>query len=269
MKKMILLLLTIGLIAGVAVACGGPGITNVTGAGGIAHLAGSFDEGEDPEGDFRSDDDEGEFNRTDDDPHRGEGSDITFDINNIVLPGEGVECDINSSLPYFTMVRGNVVSIETGYVTYVTIKDAEGFTTVLVVGENTLFPFSGTFEVGNNITGWYQTFAPAPSIYPPQYIAAVLAAGIPEGINVRVDRFKSWGDDDNDYFISNDGSFAFRIDENTEVILEDGVEFIGNEFDGRRIVVMYPHGISTRIIPEMKVASKLIVLYESIIPMFF
>ena len=56
-------------------------------------------------------------------------------------------------------------------------------------------------------------------------------------------------------------------DENTEVILEDGIEFIGDDFDGRRIVVIY--GISTRSIPEMAVASKLIVLYESITPLFF
>ena len=262
MKKMLLLLLTVGLIAGVAVACGGPGILALPGVEGIVPLPDNLDDdGENTEGDFHAD---GEY--THDYPYEGEGSDITFNIGDIVLPGEGVDCNIKSTLPYYTMVSGKVVRIETGYVTYVTIEDAEGFITVLVIGEDTLFPFSGRFEVGDFITGWYQTFAPAPAIYPPQYIAAVIAADKPEDVNVRVKLFKTWEDNDG-YFLSRDGSFAFRADENTEVILEDGIEFIGDEFDSRRIVVIYER--SARSIPEIAVARKLIVLYESIMPVPF
>ena len=263
MKKALVVLLSVGLIAGTAVACGGTDVENEIGARDIVPVSYVFYDDNDTGGDFMTND---EFNYTDDDTDIDWGSDITFDIDNIILPGQGEQCYIDATRPFYTAVSGTVVSIENGSMTYVTIEDANGAITVLLIGEDTLFPFSDNIIVGDSVTGWYLTNAPAPAIYPPKLKAAVLAAGMPEGLNIRVNLFKTW-EDNNGYFISHDGSFAFRIDENTEAVLEDGIEFIGDEFDGRRIVVIY--GVSTRSIPEMTVASKLIVLYESIVPLPF
>lgn|GEM_PF-3402034 len=272
MKKAILLLLSVGIISGVAVACGGPDVENENNVDGIVPASDDITDGMYTGGDFTEGNDEFEYkfdnSNTDDDMHIDWGSDITFDDVNIILPGEGDDCNIDMTRPYYIAKNGTVASIETrGAATYVTIEDADGVITVLLVGEDTLFPFSNRIEVGDIVTGWFPANAPAPAIYPPQYMAAVFAAGVPDGVNVRVNLFETWEGNDDGYYISHDGLFAFRIDENTEVVLEDGVEFIGDEFDGRRIIVIY--GVSTRSIPEMTVASKLIVLYENIAPVHF
>jgi hypothetical protein len=129
MKKVLLVLLSLSLIVGAAVACGGSDVENELGARGVALQSGGFDVGEDTVGDFNSDD--GEY--ADDDPHIDWGSDITFDIGDITLPGEGEECNIDTTKPFYTAVSGIVVSIETMTLTYVTIEDADGFITVLVI----------------------------------------------------------------------------------------------------------------------------------------
>jgi hypothetical protein len=185
MKKAILLLLTLGLIAGLTVACGGSDVDSIRGAEDIASLLYDFDCCDCMGGDFS----------TDDGLYIDRDSDITFDDINIILPNFDEPCYDEELLR---------------------IK------------------------------------------------AEFFAAGVPEGMIMKAARFNTW--EDTGYFISHDGSFAFKTDENTEVILEDGNEFIGDEFDGRRIVVIYPDGISTRMIPEMVIASKLIVLYESVVP---
>jgi len=273
MKKVLLILLTVSLIAGVAVACGGSDVENEIGARGIAPASYDLNDGESTDGGFMEGNDEFVYRFDDsdtDDEFKIEiewGSDITFDIDSITLPGQGEDCNIGITIPFFITKSGTVVSVEVrDTISYVTIEDTEGVITLLMVGEDTLFPFSGHIEAGETVTGWVAASSPAPAIYPPQYMAAVIAVGVPEGLNVRVNLFNAW-ENNNGYFISQDGSFAFRIDENTEVVLEDGVEFIGDEFDGRRIIVIY--GVSTRSIPEMTTASKLIVLYENIMPVRF
>jgi hypothetical protein len=265
MKKAVLFLLSVGLIAGAAVACGGTDVEKEVSALGIIPFSFDFYDDDYTEGDFMTGNNEFEF--TDEDSFSDWGSDITFDDINIILPCEGEDCHLDTTIPFYRTISGNVISIETRGMTYVTIEDTDGAITILLVGEDTLFPFSDNITVGGYVTGWYLTNAPAPAIYPPQLKAAVLAAEKPEGVNVRVNLFKTWENNDNGFFISHDGSFAFRTDENTKVILEDGIEFIGDEFDGRRIVVIY--GVSTRSIPEIAVASRLIVLYENIMPARF
>jgi hypothetical protein len=265
MKKAFILLISIGLIASAAVACGGYDVIKEIGTRSNVPVSYYFDDDYYADGDFMAD--FGEFEHTGDDFNIDWGSDMTFDIDDIILPCEDEDCDIDKTRPYYLAKSGTVVNVESrGNVNYVTIED-DGAITVLLVGEDTLFPFSDRIEVGAAVTGWFPANAPAPAIYPPQYMVSVFAAGVPEGVNVRLNLFNTWEDNDNGYFISHDGSFAFGTDENTEVVLEDGIKFIGDEFDGRRIVVIY--GASTRSIPEMTVANRLIVLYESITPFRF
>jgi len=192
-----------------------------------------------------------------------DGSDIIFDDTEIVLPGEGEDYNMDTTIPHYFSVTGNVVSVEKieGLI-HVTIEDTDGNPAVLVLSEETVFPFSDEIKEGDEVTGWYQTDRPMIMIWPPQYNIAVLVTGAPEGVNIKVDRFHAWKDNTEGFLLSQDEMFAFKTDENTEIILASGESFPADEIEGRRIVVIY--GISTRSIPEMATADKLIVLYEDI-----
>ena len=199
-----------------------------------------------------------------DEMNPGDGSDITFDIGDIVLPGEGEESNTDMMIAEYFSITGNVVSVEVvDGKTQVTIEDLDGNPAVLVLDESTVFPFAEEFVAGDTVTGWYLTNAPMIMIWPPVYNISVLAAGVPDGVNIKVDRFFTWEENDGGYMISRDKMFAFQTDENTEIVLVNGDDFSDGEIGGRRIVVIY--GVSTRSIPEMATADKLIVLYENIV----
>ena len=171
--------------------------------------------------------------------------------------------DIPAISEYFP-VTGTVVSIEqdNGMIR-VTIEDEYGNPAVLVLSEDTVFPFSEEFEVGDTVTGWYVTNAPMILIWPAEYNIAVLAAGAPEDGNIMVDRFSAMENNEDGLMLSQDGSFAFRVDDNTQIILANGDDFTTGDIEGRRIIVIYD--VSTRSIPEITTATKLIVLYEDIV----
>jgi len=246
MKKTLLVLLALSLITGVAFACGGPG---VMGAMGIA-----------PMSDYIEPDNE-LLNVNDGD----DGSDIDINIDDIKLPEYGGGYDLDNLAAYYS-IRGEIVSVDIyDGVTYIKIIDINGSEAVLLLSGDTVFPFSDSFEVGDTVTGWYRTDAPMAMIYPPQHNVAVLVAGAPEDVNVRVGWFHNLEDNNDGYFLSQGGEFAFRIDENTEIALEDGTELTRDALNNRRIVVIY--GMSTRSIPELATANRLIVLFESIMPM--
>jgi len=170
----------------------------------------------------------------------------------------------NTAIPEYFSVTGTVVSIEqeNGMIR-VTIEDEHGNPAVLVLSEDTVFPFSEDFEVGDSVTGWYVTNAPMILIWPAEYNIAVLAAGAPEDGNIKVDRFNAMVNSDDGLMLSLDGTFAFRVDDNTQIVLANGDDFTAGDIEGRRIIVIYD--VSTRSIPEITTATKLIVLYEDIV----
>jgi len=166
-------------------------------------------------------------------------------------------------LPYYLSVTGTVVSVEelgNGYRIF--IDDADGNPAHLDVTDRTVFPFASEVDVGDAVTGYYLTNAPMPLIWPPRYNIAVLVAGAPDDLRAVVDRFYDWEGHTEDFLLSQGGSFAFKVDENTEIVLANGDDFRDGDYVGRRIVAIY--GVSTRSIPELATASKLIVLYEDI-----
>jgi len=243
MKKAILLLLVVGLLAVTAVACGGTGVGNEVGAG----TAPPDDGATDP---VVEDEDDGSLDDVD-----------------IVLPGEGDdgEFDLLITAEYFS-VSGTIESVEdVDGLTHITIDDTDGNPAVLVISGDTVFPFADSFDVGDVVRGWYVTSAPMIMIWPPQYNIAVLAVDIPDDVNIKVDRFYAWGEDGMGQMISQDEMLVFTADDDTEIVLADGIEFTDGELQGRRIVVIY--GMSTRSIPEITVAQKLIVLFENIVPL--
>lgn len=249
MKKIILLLFVAGLLFVFVSACGETGLT-----GGITPGAGSPD-------------DMGEI---EDLPQgeeiEGDGSDIICDAD-IVLPGEGEESNADLMIAEYFSVTGIIESIEVinGLTSKITIEDSDGNPAILTVTGSTIFPFADSFEVGDTVTGWYPTDMPLILPWPPQYTVSVLAVNTPDGVNIRVDRFTLWEDNSNGLLISQDRMFAFDTDDNTEIVLADGDTLTADEIEGFRLIVIY--GVSTRSIPEMATADKVIRLFETIVPL--
>ena len=240
MKKALMILLVVGLlggtIAGIAIALGGAYETKM-------------EESTPKDPDIISQEDKEEPN----------ADDTTIDDTTIE------ESEIPMFPDYYS-VKGTIESIEEIDGTIrVTIEDENDNPAVLVLNENTVYPFAEELNIGDIVTAWYKTDAPMIMIWPAEYNIAVLAAGAPEGINIKVDRFSTWEDSTEDMLISQDGMFAFRTDENTEITLANGDEYTDGNIEGRRIVVIY--GISTRGIPETTTALSLIVLYEDAVPL--
>ena len=269
MKKTFLLLLALGLLSMSVVACAGTGI------GGYITPA---TEGPDDNGDdMISDEDKDECpdensNENPDDVLENDGSDFICDAE-IVLPGEGEQSNAELMRPEYLFVTGTVKSIEviSRLATHVHIEDANGNPAVLVIAGNTVIMFADTFNVGDVVTGWYLSDMPMILIYPPQYTVAALAVNKPDDFVVRVDRFFEWEDNieiDNSsegYLISQDRMFAFRTDENTEIVMTTGDVLTRDDLAGFRLIVQY--NTSTRSIPEMATAYKVIRLFESIVPL--
>ena len=132
---------------------------------------------------------------------------------------------------------------------------------VLIITDATVFPFDSEINEGDTVTAFYLANAPMIMIYPPQYTAAVLVNGAPEGQNVVVDRFNPMENQEG-RFLNQAGTIAFSVGDDTEIILADGTDFSDGDFAGRRIALIYD--ISTRSFPAQTTALKLIVLFEDI-----
>ena len=242
MKKILMILMAICFMTIALVGCGGTGIVP-------SGAAGDVEPHPMPEVD----------------PEDGANDLIIDEDNN--LPGENDGPFFGEAgLPEFISVTGIIVSIEIiNDLTHVEIEDADGNTAILVLNEETVFPFSTDFAVGDEVTGWYCANSPMIMIYPPQYAIEVFVSHMDDDKNIAVDRFHAWGEDGMGQMISSDEMFVFTTDENTEIILQDGEDFSDGDLNNRRIVVIY--GMSTRSIPEQAVAEKLIVLYEGVMPL--
>ena len=251
MKKILLIIMAVGLLTVAVVGCGGPGVA-ATGTGGVGIEPYPIDDVE---------------------PHPmpevdpiDNGQDLIIDC----APAPGTNDGSDNSgdgLKALLSVSGIIVNIEIiNDKKHIEIEDADGGTAILVLDDETVFPFSRDFAVGDEVTGWYCAYSPMMMIYPPQYTILVLSSRMGDDRNITADRFHISDISADKYYISQDGMFMFNTDENTEIILADGQDFSDGVLDGRRIVVIY--GPSTRSIPEQATAEKLIVLFESIAPFF-
>jgi len=164
-------------------------------------------------------------------------------------------------LPHYFSVTGTVVSVEE-YESGLSIKieDADGNPAFLKTSDKAVFLFESGIKEGDIVTGWYLAAAPMITIWPPQFTVSVLVAGAPGEMRVVVDRFFEWEGQPEGMLLAQGGEFAFRVDENTEIVLANGDDFTDGYYIGRRIVVIF--STSTRSIPEIATAHKLIVLYE-------
>jgi hypothetical protein len=123
----------------------------------------------------------------------------------------------------------------------------------LVVSINTYFVDHVNIRPGDNIIAFYDSMAPMPLIFPPQYRAIVIAKKSKKE-SVKVDYF-------NRQLISSDGSLRLNISNKTEILLQNGQTFLGN-IENRDLVVVY--GMSTKSIPAITTPSQIIVLCDNL-----
>ena len=171
--------------------------------------------------------------------------------------------------PHYLPVTGTVVSVQVsedqeGWL-HVSITDEDGNPATLVITDRTVFPFESGIAAGDIVTGYYLSDAPMTLIWPPIYTAAVFVAGMPESMAVAADRFYAM-DSDQDFMLSQSGQLAFRIDENTEIVLANGDDFADGYIEGRRMIVIYGPFV-TASYPAQATAIKVIVLYEDPVPL--
>lgn len=118
-----------------------------------------------------------------------------------------------------------------------------------VISPGTYFVNHEMIEVGDEVTGFYDSNAPAILIYPPQYPAIVMEKNT-DYQNVTVDHF-------NDQLISSDGNLKLNISLYTEVILTNDQSFSKYPRNKNLIVV---YGPTTKSIPAQTTPYKIIVL---------
>ncbi|MEY8320934.1 hypothetical protein AAK894_07605 [Lachnospiraceae bacterium 46-61] len=133
------------------------------------------------------------------------------------------------------------------------VRDQNGRITNFVITPSTYFINQANIARGMSITVFYDADAPAVLIYPPR-LQAVVVASNNLNKNVKVDYFDS-------NLLSQDKALQLNIDENTEVILENGQTFTGN-LGNHYLIVIYTN--STRSIPAQTTPEKVIVLCQSI-----
>jgi len=249
MKKILLILLAICLFTVSVVACAGQDIGPVGAAGADVGIVPPI----------------GELDPDEDDWNLEPDNSLSIDADR-PLPGDGGIDHNDKGLPAFISVTGVITNIEIiEDQTHVGIEDINGSPATFIVSEETVFPFSTDFAEGDKVTGWFRSDLPMRMIWPAQYPISVFVSQPGDERNVTVDRFFAWDVDFTEgYLLSQDKMFAFKVDDNTEIILEDGQDFTDGILTNRNIVVIY--GLSTHSIPEQALAMKLIVLFEDIAP---
>jgi len=157
-----------------------------------------------------------------------------------------------AEMPIFGSLTGEVVEVNVEYTyppTYIFRIQGEGGSTNFIADFNTFF-LGDMPIVGDTITGFYLMDVFIAAVYPPQFTASVIVNG--EFGMIAVDRF-------DEELKSYDGFLMLNIDDETEIILQDG-ELFDCELAHRKLVVLYD--ISTRSIPAITTPNKIIVLFE-------
>lgn len=129
-----------------------------------------------------------------------------------------------------------------------TIQDRDNNIINFIVSPTTYFIDQEMAKEGDIITGFYDSNAPTPLIYPPQFRALVMAVNMRDE-NVTVDFF-------NRQLISSDGMLRLNINGSTLIILENGQRFYQNPANHFLIVI---YGPTTRSIPAQTTPKKIIV----------
>lgn len=129
------------------------------------------------------------------------------------------------------------------------LESVDGGPINFVISPETYFVNHELIEIGDSVTGFFNSNAPTILIYPPQYNAIVMAKQV-EHENVTVDYF-------NDELISSNGNLKLNLTKSTPVLLTNDQLF--NMYpSNRNLIVIY--GPTTKSIPAQTNPYKIIVL---------
>lgn len=158
----------------------------------------------------------------------------------------------------FSAIKGTIVRIEDFYLNekfqagcykLMSLESTDRGLINFVISPETYFVDHKTVNVGDDVTGFYDSSSPALLIYPPQYPAIVVSKNEVYQ-NVTVDYF------DNE-LISRNGALKLNIESSTEVVLTNDQLF--SIYPGNRnLIVIY--GPTTKSIPAQAEPYKIIVL---------
>lgn len=131
----------------------------------------------------------------------------------------------------------------------ITVEDEEGRITNFFVNSNTYVVGFETLYESMPVTVFYSGNQAAPLIYPPQFVAAVVAPQT-DGQMVTVAYF-------NNMLMAADQSLKLNLSNATEVVTRNNQTFYGNP-GGNTLVVLY--SATTRSVPPQTTPDKVIVL---------
>lgn len=160
--------------------------------------------------------------------------------------------------PMYLSVAGTITQMQmvsangTGYggcTQMITVEDAEGGITNFFVNQDTYVVGFETLYEGMPVTVFYNGNLPAPLIYPPQFIAAVVAPQV-DGQMVTVAYF-------NNVLVASDQSLRLNLSPSTEVVTRNNQTFRGNP-GGNVLIVLY--SMTMRSIPPQTTPDKVIVM---------
>ena len=131
----------------------------------------------------------------------------------------------------------------------ITVEDEEGGITNFFMNANTYVVNFETLYESMPVTVFYSGNQAAPLIYPPQFVAAVVAPQV-EGQMVTVAYF-------NNVLTASDQSLKLNLSPATEVVTRNNQTFYGNP-GGNTLVVLYSS--TTRSVPPQTSPDKIIVM---------
>ena len=129
------------------------------------------------------------------------------------------------------------------------VEDNQGNMVNFVVSPSTYFVDHVTMEIGNLVTGFYDTTVPVPMIFPPQYRALVMTINS-QYQNVEVDYF-------NGHLVNSDNTLKLNIAPYTPIVLENN-QYFDHIPTNRNLIIIY--GATTRSIPAQTTPYKIIVM---------
>lgn len=124
---------------------------------------------------------------------------------------------------------------------FMSVRRQNRDTVNFVVSPSTYFVNHAVVRVRDSIVGFYDSNAPAPMIFPPQYRALVISE-IMRNQTVVVDNFNS-------RLMSSDGTLQLNITRSTRIVLTNGQPFMGS-LENRDLVVVY-RSMAQNLLPQI------------------
>lgn len=157
----------------------------------------------------------------------------------------------------FSPITGRIIQItqleasarsQTNCTLLISILTSDFQTINLTVAPTTYIYNQTQLKIGDAITAFYDTMAPVPMIYPPQYRPVAIVPAI-HGENIVLDYF-------NTELVSSDGRLRLTPGASTNIVMTNGQTY---HRDPANHYLLVFYGASTRSIPAITTPSKIVV----------